>query len=92
MIKINAIPRGQKTVGSSRIRCFGFLDNLPQDEFEVSYKRGFDCDVIYLQKLSRKEEYDLVVEAKKKGLNQEFITEIFKAIHVESIKTQQQTK
>ena len=31
-------------------------------------------------------------EAKKKGLNQEFITEIFKAIHVESIKTQQQTK
>tara|TARA_B100000886_G_C20392788_1_gene479027 strand:- start:125 stop:1201 length:1077 start_codon:yes stop_codon:yes gene_type:complete len=31
-------------------------------------------------------------EAKKKGLNREFITEIFKAIHVESIKTQQQIK
>ena len=32
------------------------------------------------------------IEAKKKGLSQGFITEIFKAIHVESIKTQQQTK
>ena len=31
-------------------------------------------------------------EANKKGLSQEFITEIFKAIHVESIKKQQQIK
>ena len=31
-------------------------------------------------------------EACKKGLNQEFVTEIFKAIHVESIKTQHETK
>ena len=31
-------------------------------------------------------------EANKKGLSQEFVTEIFKAIHVESIKKQQQIK
>jgi len=31
-------------------------------------------------------------EANKKGLNKEFITEIFKAIHVESIKIQHETK
>ena len=31
-------------------------------------------------------------EANKKGLSQEFVSEIFKAIHVESIKKQQQIK
>jgi len=34
----------------------------------------------------------MIAEADKKGLNKEFITEIFKAIHVESIKTQHETK
>jgi len=34
----------------------------------------------------------MIAEADKKGLNKEFITEIFKAIHVESIKIQHETK
>ena len=34
----------------------------------------------------------MVDEANKKGLNKEFISEIFKAIHVESIKIQHETK
>jgi len=34
----------------------------------------------------------MIAEADKKGLNKEFVTEIFKAIHVESIKIQHETK
>jgi chorismate mutase len=34
----------------------------------------------------------LIKEAENKGLNQEFITEIFKRVHVESIKIQRKKK
>lgn len=72
--RIRALPIGGLDTASSRIRCYRFLENLPQDEFDVDLlsrvlaEGRVDFEVLYIQKAAHGHVLDLAREAIGMGI------------------------